>query len=234
MNVLAVVHGEDGPPGSFGEVVTERAHRLDTWSIALEPAPPRPFEEYGAIMLLGGAMHADEELQHPWLADERVLIERLLDAGTPLLGVCLGAQLLAQTVGATVAPASRPEIGWFEVVLTADAADDPVLGVLPLRFLAFQWHFYAFAVPACGVELALSPVCSQAFRLGESAWGVQFHPEVTGEIVASWIAESPEEVPGTPEALLAETDRRIAGWVSLGRSLCGGFVDAAERVRAAA
>jgi GMP synthase-like glutamine amidotransferase len=234
VNVLAVVHGEDGPPGSFGEVVTERRHRLDTWSIASEPAPPRPVEEYRAVMLLGGAMHADEELRHPWLADERVLIERLLDAGTPLLGVCLGAQLLAQAAGATVAPATRPEIGWIEVELTAEAADDPVLGDLPPRFPAFQWHFYAFAVPAGGVELGRSAVCPQAFRLGESAWGVQFHPEVTGEIVANWIAESPEEVPGTPEALLAETDRRIAGWVGLGGALCGGFVEVAERVGAAA
>jgi GMP synthase (glutamine-hydrolysing) len=97
--------------------------------------------------------------------------------------------------------------------------------VLPARFPAFQWHYYAFEVPHGARELARSPVCPQAFRLGESAWGVQFHPEVTREIVASWIAESAGDAP--PD-LAAQTDERIDGWVRLGRDLCGAFLDAAE------
>jgi len=229
MNVLAVVNGADAPPGTFGDVVTGRGHGLDTWHIATEPAPPRPADEYGAVLLMGGAMHADQEAEHPWLHDERALIERLLDRETPLLGVCLGAQLAAKAAGARVAPAAAPEIGWCEVELTAEAAGDPVLGVLPERFPAFQWHFYGFEVPAGGRELARSPVCAQAFRLGRAAWGVQFHPEVTREIVARWVREAPEELPGPPDALLAETERRIEVWERLGRALCDAFVQVAER-----
>ena len=232
MHVLAVIHGATVRSGIFGEVAAERGHEVEEWSLAWGTPPPRPVDDYGAVFVFGGAMHADQEADHPWLRDEDEIIRRLLDRRVPLLGVCLGGQLLAKAVGARVGPATEPEIGWHGVELLD--RDDPVLGALPARFQAFQWHFYAFDVPAGGRELARSAACPQAFRLGESAWGVQFHPEVTGEIVASWIAESPEEVPGTPEALLAETDRRIAGWVSLGRSLCGGFVDAAERVGAAA
>jgi GMP synthase-like glutamine amidotransferase len=224
VNVLAVVHGDDGPPGSFADVIAERGHALETWAIACEPAPPRAVDDYGAVLLLGGAMHADQEADHPWLRDEDEIIRRLLDRRVPLLGVCLGGQLLAKAVGARVGPATEPEIGWHGVELLD--RDDPVLGALPARFQAFQWHFYAFDVPAGGRELARSAACPQAFRLGESAWGVQFHPEVTAEIVTRWAELSPEEV---PDGLVTETDRRIGAWVEQGRSLCGAFLDEANR-----
>ena len=141
----------------------------------------------------------------------------------PLLGVCLGAQLVAKAAGAAVRPAAEPEIGWCDVERTGE---DAVLGVLPARFPAFQWHYYAFEIPAGAQELARSPICPQAFRLGEVAWGVQFHPEVTRDIVADWIAESSGDAPA---GLPAETDERIDEWVRRGRSLCAEFLAAADR-----
>src|SRR5204863_8678885 len=140
-----------------------------------------------------------------------------------------GAQLLAMAASAPVGPSSEPEVGWFEVELTAEGRDDPVLGFLPSRFEAFQWHFYTHGLPAGAVELARSRVCTQAFRLGESAWGVQFHPEVTLEQVESWVDEE-EDLPVEAGPLIAETRERIDAWNALGRKLCAGFVDAAERV----
>ena len=136
-----------------------------------------------------------------------MLSAALLDRRVPLLGVCLGAQMVAKAAGARVGPAAEPEIGWCES--SRPQGGRPVLGVLPARFPAFQWHFYAFDVPAGAAELARSRVCPQAFRLGEPAWAVQFHPEVTREIVAGWVAEAPDEVPGGADALLAETDQRM-------------------------
>jgi GMP synthase (glutamine-hydrolysing) len=230
VNVLAVVHGANAPPGSFADVVAGRGHRLETWSLAWGTPPPRPADDYGAVLLFGGAMHADEEHFHPWLREEHLFIERLLDLHVPVLGVCLGAQLVAKAAHAAVRRAAEPEIGWVEVELTEDARDDPVLAELPRRFPAFQWHYYAFDVPAGASELARSRVCSQAFRLGDAAWGVQFHPEVTREIVASWVDESPEEVPGRVEEFLAAADRHMDGWLHVGRSLCGAFVRVAERI----
>jgi len=227
VNVLAVVHGVDAPPGSFGEVVRERGHRLETWSAA--SGTPLPKSGFDAVMLFGGAMHADQEAHHPWLRDEHAFIEGLLATEMPTLGVCLGAQLIAKAAGAVVAPATEPEIGWLEVELADGAAADPVLSGLPHRFEAFQWHFYAFDVPAGAHELARSRVCSQAFRLGAAAWGVQFHPEVTREIVAGWAGESPDELPVTIEEFVAEAEARIDEWERLGRSLCGAFVEVAER-----
>ncbi|MER3487813.1 MAG: type 1 glutamine amidotransferase [Chloroflexota bacterium] len=228
MNVLALVHGANVPPGIFGEEVEERGHRLDVWSLAWGTPPPRPIDDYAAVLVLGGAMHADQDDRHPWLRDETFFLERLLDLHVPLLGVCLGAQLIARAAHAPVRRCSQPEVGWVEVQLTAEAADDPVFSRLPPRFLAFQWHFYEHEVPPGGRELARSSVCTQAFRLGNCVWGVQFHPEVTEEVIECWIAESPEEVPCPPEHLRAETARNLEEWQEIGRTLCSSFLEVAE------
>lgn len=229
MNVLAILHGHDAPAGTFGEVVAERGHRLETWSAAPGSPLPRPVEEYGCVLVFGGAMHPDEEELHPWLREEDELIRGLVRRAVPTLGVCLGSQLVAKAAGARVYPVREPEIGWREVALTEAAAGDPLLGRLPARFEAFQWHFYGHDVPPGGSLLASSPVCAQAFRLGEAAWGVQFHPEVTLEIVRDWVAGAADELPVPAGEFLSATAARIGAWSDLGRSLCDGFLDAAER-----
>jgi len=234
MDVLAVIHGEGVRSGLFGEVVAERGHRLEEWSLAWDEPLPRPLDAYGAVLLFGGAMHADQDQHHPWLREEDLFLHRLLDLHTPVLGICLGAQLLAKAAHAPVHPASEAEIGWFPVELTEAAAEDPVLSRLPQGFVAFQWHYYTHGLPAGAVELARSKVCTQAFRLGENAWGVQFHPEVTLVQVEGWALEDEEELPVDRSAFLEETRNRIQEWNALGRALCGAFVEAAERVGAPA
>ena len=234
MDVLAVIHGEDVRSGLFGEVIAERGHRLEEWSLAWDTPMPRPLDAYGAVLLFGGAMHADQDQHHPWLREEDLFLHRLLDLHTPVLGICLGAQLLAKAAHAPVHPANEAEIGWYAVELTEAAAEDPVLSGLPQSFVAFQWHYYTHGLPAGAVELARSKVCTQAFRLGENAWGVQFHPEVTLAQVEGWAREDEEELPVERDAFLTETRDRIEEWNALGRDLCGAFVEAAERVAAPA
>jgi hypothetical protein len=99
-----------------------------------------------------------------------------------------------------------------------------------VRFPTFQWHYYEFAIPAGAVPLARSNLCPQAFRLGDSVWAVQFHPEITRPILESWLAEAPEESPGPPADVLVEFDRRADEWNAVGRILAGNFVEAAARV----
>jgi GMP synthase (glutamine-hydrolysing) len=231
MDFLAVIHGESVRSGVFGDVVRERGHTLEEWSLAWDAPLSRPLDAYSAVLVFGGAMHADQDDHHPWLREEDFFLQRLLDLHMPVLGICLGAQLLAKAAHAPVYPVEEPEVGWFAVELTDAGADDPVLGRLPRTFDAFQWHYYAHDVPAGAVELARNRVCTQAFRLGDSAWGVQFHPEVTLHQVQSWIHEE-KGLPVDPGLLLAETTERIGAWNTLGRELCAGFVDAAERVTA--
>jgi GMP synthase (glutamine-hydrolysing) len=231
MRILGLIHGEAVRAGVFADAIAERGHELEEWSLAWGTPLPRPLDDYGAVIIFGGAMHADQDDHHPWLREENMFLERLLDLGTPMLGVCLGAQLLAKAAHAPVFPVADPEIGWHEVELTATASDDPVLGSLPQRFDAFQWHYYGHGLPAGADELARNDVCTQAFRLGERVWGVQFHPEVTLAQVEQWIGEEPE---ATPIARgLDETRDRIESWNELGRRLCGAFVQAAELVVAA-
>jgi GMP synthase (glutamine-hydrolysing) len=229
VNVLAVIHGESVRSGVFGDVVLERGHMLEEWSLAWGKPLPRPLDSYGAVLVFGGAMHADQDDHHPWLREENFFLERLLDLHIPVLGICLGAQLLAKAAHASVGPAREFEIGWLPVELTAAGVDDPLLGRLPQTFEAFQWHYYEHGIPAGGIELARNGVCTQAFRLGESAWGVQFHPEVTLAQVESWIKDE-VGLPVDAGSLLAETRQRIGDWNALGRELCAGFVEAAERV----
>ena len=226
MDVLAVIHGEKVRAGVFADAVEARGHRLEEWSLAWGAPLPRPLDAYGAVLVFGGAMHADQEGNHPWLREENFFLQRLLDLHKPVLGICLGAQLLAKAAHSWVGPAAEPEIGWYEVELTDDAADDPLLGGLPSRFDAFQWHYYTHGLPAGAVELARSRVCTQSFRLGDNAWGVQFHPEVTLEQIESWMQED-EPV---PERLLEQTREHIGAWNDFGRKLCDAFIEVAERV----
>jgi GMP synthase (glutamine-hydrolysing) len=232
MHVLALIHGEAVRAGVFADAIADRGHELEEWSLAWGTPLPRPLDDYGAVIIFGGAMHADQDDHHPWLRDENLFLQRLFDLGTPMLGVCLGAQLLAKASHAPVFPVAEPEIGWHEVELTEAAADDAVVGGLPERFDAFQWHYYGHGVPAGADELARSAVCTQAFRLGERVWGVQFHPEVTLEQIEQWAGEEPEAAPIS--RALEETRERIESWNELGRGLCGAFVEAAERVVATA
>jgi GMP synthase (glutamine-hydrolysing) len=231
VDVLAVIHGDNARSGVFGDAVRERGHRLDEWSLAWGTPCPLPLDSYSAVLVFGGAMHADQDDRHPWLREENFFLQRLLDLGTPTLGVCLGVQLLAKAAHSWVAPLREPEIGWYEVELTDVGLDDPLLGLLPQRFDAFQWHYYTYGVPAGAEELAHSENCTQAFRLGERVWGVQFHPEVTLAQIEDWVADEDDPAPDGP-SLLAQTRPRIAAWNELGRTLCHGFCALAERAAA--
>ena len=230
MRILAIVHGSNVPAGVLGEEAERRGHEVDTWSLAWGTPPPGPTDEYGAVMLFGGAMHADQDDHHPWLREENLFLQRLLHLHVPLLGVCLGAQLVAKAAHAPVTAMDTPEVGWVDVELTEEAADDPLFAGLPPRFPAFQWHYYEFAAPGGAQVLARSDCCVQAFRLGDFAWGVQFHPEITRPILEEWFSVAPEEIPGSPAEFLAEFDRHREDWEAFGRALCVNFVDAAERV----
>jgi GMP synthase-like glutamine amidotransferase len=235
MRVLSIVHQADAAAGVFAEAVAERGHSLEEWAIPTAPEPPSAVEGYGAVLVFGGAMHVDQEDRHGWLHDERLLLQRLHADDVPVMGVCLGGQLLAKALHGHVRRMPSPEIGWTEVELTPEAGDDPVFAGLPASFTSFQWHSYHFELPDGAVPLARNERCLQAFRAGRAAWGIQFHAEVTRESVEEWTRSSTEEEDGPLdlEALLAESEQEIVGWNAFGRGLCGRFLAAAEAMQAA-
>jgi GMP synthase (glutamine-hydrolysing) len=232
MNVLTVVHGEKAGAELFGEVVRERGHELEEWCLAWDRPLERPLTDYGAVLVFGGGMHVDQDDRHPWLRDENFFLQRALGLGIPVLGVCLGAQLLAKAAHAPVHPAAEPEIGWYPVELTEAALDDPLFARLPQSFQAFEWHYYTYGVPAGADELAYSRRATQAFRLGETAWGIQFHAEVTLAQIEGWVDDTTEELPMALETFVEETRAHISEWNEIGRMLCGGFLHVAERAAA--
>jgi GMP synthase-like glutamine amidotransferase len=231
MRVLSIVHeaGPTGGGGIFERAVPERGDRLDRWVAADGEAPPGTPSDWDAVMVFGGAMHPDQDGEHPWLAGEAGFIETALADGVPLLGVCLGAQLIARAAGASVGPSGSPEVGWFEVARD-DGCDDPVVGVLPDRFRAFQWHYYTFDLPPGAALLAASEAARQAYRLGDRVWGFQFHAEVDRRMLDHWLREGREELPKPVEELRAETDRSLPTWNEQGKALCEAFLAEALRL----
>jgi GMP synthase-like glutamine amidotransferase len=231
MRILSLVHGPLVRSEFFGDVMRADGHELDEWSMVDEQRVPATVDGYDAVFVFGGDMNVDQESEHPWLLDEDELIRDLVARGVPLFGICLGGQLLAKAAGAHVGPSPEREHAFVHVTLTGAAHDDPIFGSLPRQFDAFSLHEYAFHVPDGAVELAHSSVCSQAFRLGESAWAVQFHPEVRVEQVAEWVRDD-AEFPNRDE-IVAELRDRIDEWQAFGAGLCRAFLAAAERHRTA-
>lgn len=145
--------------------------------------------DISALIVLGGAMGANDEQKHPFLTELKQLIRQVVASGLPYLGVCLGGQLLAAALGAKVVSNRWEEIGHFSAALKDEGKRDLLFRGVPLDFLTFQWHHDSFDIPQGGVLLAASTACPhQSFRLGAAAWGVQFHPEVTEEIIRCWCA----------------------------------------------
>ncbi len=225
--LLVLQHAGCEPPGvyedelrergiSFERVVTSEARELPDW---------RP---HAGIVAMGGAMGAYEEDRHPWLGPEKRLIAEAMGAGLPYWGVCLGAQLLADALGARVAPGPEPELGVLEVSLTGAAKQDPVFASAPPAFRTLQWHRDTYELPAGATRLARSAGYEQqAFVLGR-AYGLQFHLEVDGALAAQWM-EVPEYVSeleeldgaGAPERMLEQVRAAEAETVPLARALFG-------------
>jgi GMP synthase (glutamine-hydrolysing) len=226
MRVLALNHGPGERAEVFGDVVREFGHALVEWDLPAHGRPPDDADA-DAVMLFGGAPNVGEEDEYSWLEDEYELLRDWVAAGTPVLGICLGAQTLAHSAGARVARAEEPEIGFYEVALTDEGRRDPVVGVLPERFEALFSHSFAFEVPPGAVEIASSPGRSQGFRLGDRAWGLQFHPEVRREQVLGWWSRR-SWLPKPLAELERELDEKLAEAERHGRALCGAFLEAAR------
>lgn len=158
-----------------------------------EPVPESA-EGLVSLVVLGGPMGVYETERYPHLEDEIQLIQDALERRIPILGVCLGSQLLARALGATVEPAGRKELGWGEVQTTDEAFYDPLFGALGRSFTAFHWHGDAFELPEEAILLASSrPTPVQAFRFGKRAYGILFHLEVDERLVRGMLDDFQDE-----------------------------------------
>jgi GMP synthase (glutamine-hydrolysing) len=173
-------------------------------SFALGPPPSR--DTYEAVMVFGGEANVDDDF--PWLDAEKAWLRDLLARDVPVLGVCLGAQLIADLAGAEVRKLPEPEIGWHHL----DGVG-----------LAFEWHSYGFELPPGATELARNEVGCQEFRIG-NAWGIQYHAEVDEPTVLGWIRDYGPGEGVDADALAAQTKQNIRRWNEYGRALCARFI----------
>lgn len=190
-------HSDTVRPLSVADWARARGHELRVVRVDLEPLPSAG--DIGHLVVLGGAMNTDQQEEHPWLAAERALLRELVSSThARILGICLGSQLLAEALGATVSRARVREVGWQRVQLTDAGRECAVFGVLPESFDVFEWHGDEWELPDGAEHVVTSAGCPwQAFTVGSRITAVQFHPEFTYERVAEMAAASgPEEFAG--------------------------------------
>lgn len=215
LSIACLQHAPFEGPAAIEDWARKRLHRLSVTRLDLGDRLPVP-EQFDWLVVLGGPMGVGDEAQHPWLAAERDLIREAIAAGRTVLGICLGAQVIASVLGASVARAEEREIGWFPVRLTPQARALPWLDALPDSFTAFHWHTDTFTLPEGATRLASSEGCrEQAFLFGSSVLAVQFHLEMTEASIAALIEHCGRDLrPGRfvqDLAALREDTRRHLG-----------------------
>lgn len=219
--------------GTLHALLKARGFRLRYANFGRHPDAHPEMPGYNGLVVLGGPMHVDDLNQHPHLAVELELIQQAIDLGLPVLGICLGAQLIAKALGARVYANEVKEIGWYDVFPTRAAQDDPLFRNFGAVEKIFQWHGDTFDLPAGAVHLAASQTCaSQAFHYGANVYGLQFHLEVEEPLIERWLTvpEHCAELAAVrgridPEVIRRETPLFIQRSRGLSDQVFGRFID---------
>ena len=186
--IVVFQHVAAEPLGTLDPLIRARGHRIRFHNFERFPHAQPDIDRYRGLIVLGGPMNVCDQPQPAHLRTELRAIERALHQGKPVLGICLGAQLLAHVLGAPVRRHAQPEIGWYDIHTTAAGQADPVFGALGERAAVFQWHGCTNDLPDGAVQLARSDTCEQqAFRWGDSAYGFQFHLETDAALIERWL-----------------------------------------------
>lgn len=219
--------------GILDPLLRDAGFRIRYVNFGRQPDARPVMDRYHGLILLGGPMNCDQLERYPHLSREVELAQAAIASGKPVLGICLGAQLLARALGARVTRNPVKEIGWYELRPTPAAANDPLFRLLPDSQQIFQWHGDTFDIPEHALHLASSPDCpKQAFRYGDNVYGLQFHLEVDQAMIERWLHAPVNQrelgsLPGggDPAArIMAQTGRHIGPSIRLGRQLFGEYL----------
>ena len=229
VNVLVIKHVDIEGPGLIEDCL--RQEKIPYQILTLESGLHLPkLDDLTHLVILGGPMNVYEEDRYPFLRIEDLFIKEAIQRGKSILGICLGAHLIAKALGAKVFKASVKEIGWHDISLTRIGSIDPFFSQLPKRFSAFQWHEDTFEIPHSAILIATSSLVPyQAFRYGDNAYGLQFHLEVTQEMIREWMETYEEEFEGPQPPLLsklkilAETEVKIESYKQMGTTFLKNF-----------
>jgi GMP synthase (glutamine-hydrolysing) len=227
--------------GTLNSQLKDAGFRIRYVNFGREPAAEPALDGYNGLVVLGGPMNTDQIDEHPHLATEVRVIGDAIERGMPILGICLGAQLIAKALGAGVCRNSEKEIGWYEVCPTEDGRRDPLIGKFGPAERIFQWHGDTFDIPEGGVRLAASQSCpNQAFRYGDNVYGLQFHLEVDERLIERWLlvphhCAEIAELGGRidPDVVRLETKANIERSKRLARDVFGSFIEVIGQPRRA-
>ena len=188
MRILAFRHVPFEGIGHIHQVLESQRVQIDYADLYLHPPKPPDPAAYHALIFMGGPMSVNDDL--PYIRRELDIISQAAARRQPVLGICLGAQLIARAMGAHVFRNAVKEVGWYPLHFTAAAARDPLLAGLASPLEVFQWHAETFDLPQGATLLASSAACkNQMFQIGNFLYALQFHPEVTPAMIADWCAQ---------------------------------------------
>ena len=218
--------------GTLNPLLKRAGFRIRYINFSRHPDAQPSLDGYDGLVILGGPMSVNDSDRFPHLSMEMHLIEQAMKRNLPVLGICLGAQLIAKALGADVYPNREKEIGWYDVAPTEEAKNDPLLGALGESEKIFQWHGDTFDIPRTSRHLAFSSLCSnQAFRYGSKVYGFQFHLEVDDRMIQRWlrVEENQIEIASLggkidPERIHGETARHIRRLHDLSDQVFGEFI----------
>ncbi|MEF2145637.1 MAG: type 1 glutamine amidotransferase [Desulfovibrionaceae bacterium] len=208
MNIAVLMHVPFEDEGAIAHWAAEGGHRIERFRLFEGRPLPGP-EEFDMFVAMGGPMGAEDDQEHPYLPAERELLAQIARSGRPVLGICLGAQLLSLALGGQVTRNKQPEIGFFGVEMTDEGLAHEVFHGFPRSFEALHWHGDTFSIPDGAVHAASSIACAyQAFVHGERAVGLQFHLEAAPATLDRLLAHCADELVDAPfvqdrETLLA-------------------------------
>ncbi len=188
MRILIVQHLDIEPPALLGQLLQSAGCQLETVRLDRGDALPPNRHGFDGALIMGGPQSAnDTDLDY--IAAELTWLAHQIDAGLPLLGICLGAQMMARAAGAAICPSPVRELGWYGICPTPESSNDPLFSTLPAHGMQiFQWHGETFTMPESATLVATNPaVPNQAFRLGNGQYGIQFHTEVDPALIEQWI-----------------------------------------------
>jgi len=236
--VAVIQHVPFEPLGTIVSLLRERRHRIRHINFVRQPHQKLSVENYDALIILGGPMDVHQTEQYPFLLQEVELIKQAIDADIPVLGICLGAQLIAKALGAEVYPAQQKEIGWYPLSKISEQRD-PVLEQFGSIENLFQWHRYTFDLPNNSEHLLSSSICpNQAFRFGEKVYGFQFHLEVSEHLIERWLSSaeslsylSHKGQQSKIKKIRADTEEYIEQSVALSHQVFGAFLDLLPTVK---
>jgi GMP synthase (glutamine-hydrolysing) len=219
--------------GTLNPLLKRAGFRIRYVNFARHPEAQPSLQGYDGMVVLGGPMSVSDADRLPHLTAEMRLIEQAMKQNLPVLGICLGAQLIAKTLGAEVYPNQEKEIGWYDVSPTGAAESDPLLTEFQEREKIFQWHGDTFDIPKTSSHLAFSNLCSnQAFRYDANVYGFQFHLEVDEPMIHRWlrVPENRKEIAAlggtnTPERIHQETPEHMARLNQLSERIFGEFIN---------